>query len=148
MAPEDRDDLLHLFERLGSRDDAEVLAAARALHARVHEAGLTWEDLIPSVRRADEDQDELADEEAHALEDHPGFEPDLGAEGGVAGPDDGEMIRALLARGDLSDETRAEIAGFEADLRSGALDPGDRRYLRALHRRLAGGNQVTAPRRD
>jgi hypothetical protein len=139
MARTDRDDLLHLLDRLGSPDDAEVLAAARAIHARVHEAGLDWEDLIPSFRRPDDEQGELADEEAHALEDHPGFEPDLGAEDAAAGPDDGEMIRALLARGDLSDETRAEIVGFEADLNAGALDQGDRRYLRALHRRLAGG---------
>ena len=37
----DRADLLDLLGQLGAPDDADVLAAARALHGKVSEAGLT-----------------------------------------------------------------------------------------------------------
>ena len=42
----DRAELLELLGRLGAPDDADVLAAARALHGKVSEAGLTWDTLL------------------------------------------------------------------------------------------------------
>ena len=46
MTNVDRAALIDLLDRLGSNDDAAVLEAARALHRKAAESGLTWDDLI------------------------------------------------------------------------------------------------------
>ena len=44
--PLNRDEIIALLERLGRGDDADVLAAARALHAAVTNAGTAWAELL------------------------------------------------------------------------------------------------------
>lgn len=46
MTNEDRAALIDLLDRLGSADDATVLEAARALHRKAAESGLSWDDLL------------------------------------------------------------------------------------------------------
>ncbi len=136
MTLPDRDDLLHLLDQLGSSEDAAVLKAARTLDAQVRAAGLGWGDLLVTSPPLDDDeQDDLDDDEVLSLEEHAGFEPDPGSEdpSALLG-----MIEALLARSDLTAESRSELVSFRQDLGSGDLDPADQRYLKALHRRLVG----------
>jgi hypothetical protein len=136
MTLPDRDDLLDLLDQLGSSDDAAVLKAARSLDAQVRAAGLGWPDLlVTSLPFDDEEQDDLDDAEVQSLEEHASFEPDPGTEdpSALLG-----MIEALLARGDLTAESRAELASFQQDLGAGDLDPADQRYLQALYKRLIG----------
>lgn len=140
MTLPDRDDLLHLLDQLGSSEDAAVLKAARTLDAQVRAAGLGWDDLLVTSPPLDDDedddeQDDLDDDEVLSLEEHAGFEPDPGSEdpSALLG-----MIEALLARGDLTAESRGELVSFRQDLGSGVLDLADQRYLKALHKRLVG----------
>ncbi len=124
-----RNEMIKLLDSLGSDEDDEVLQAARQLHAQVMEAGLSWQDLL------------APDDSTGTPEDH--VEDDDG-NGGEAtadpGPDDAaslKLIAELLAIPDCSDDLRNELAGYEADIRNGQLDEADRRYINALHKRLA-----------
>jgi hypothetical protein len=48
------------------------------------------------------------------------------------------VLRDLLLRKDLSADTRAELAEFEAEAKGGRLDSADRKYVLALAKRLTG----------
>jgi hypothetical protein len=48
------------------------------------------------------------------------------------------ILRDLLARQDLSAETRAELADFQEQAQAGGLDAADRAYVVALSNRLSG----------
>ena len=47
-----------------------------------------------------------------------------------------QLVTELLARGDINDDTTAELNRYIEDWRNGKLDPDDEAYLRALHARL------------
>jgi hypothetical protein len=123
MTSEDRAALIDLLGRLGSDDDATVLEAARALHRKAAESGLSWDDLI----RLDRTEDETpADEEEEIQEASP------------PSPDAAETMRLIdrLLRKDVSDNLREDLAEMKRQLGDGSLDQDDRRYLRALAKRL------------
>jgi len=135
MTLPDRDHLLRLLDELGSADDATVLTAARTLDAQMRSAGIGWSDLmVTSLPLEDDAQDDLDDLEVKSLEEHADFEPDPGNEDPAAMVG---LIEGLLARSDLSEETRAELASFSEEIKAGSLEAADQRYLLALHRRLA-----------
>ena len=117
MANVDRAALIDLLDRLGSDDDAAVLEAARALHRKAAESGLSWDDLI----RLDE-----ADE------------PSADAVPLASPPDADETTRLVdrLLRKDVSDELREDLTEMKRQLADGSLDQEDRRYVRALAKRL------------
>ena len=48
----DRDGIIGLLESLGSESDEDALEAARAVHARITAAGVTWDALLAPVIRA------------------------------------------------------------------------------------------------
>jgi hypothetical protein len=118
MTTIDRAALIDLLDRLGSDDDAAVLEAARALHRKAAESGLTWDDLI----RLDE-----ADGEP-AKDDVPLASP----------PDADETTRLIdrLLRKDLSENLREDLTEMKRQLADGSLDQEDRRYVRAVAKRL------------
>lgn len=128
-----RDHVIELLERLGSEDDAEVLEAARQMHARLTAAGLTWDELL--APDDDEDYDEDYDEDEYEDgEDEDDTEPEAPA---ATAEDDAEalkLIDKLLARPGISDDFRDELEGYKADIAEGEFD--DHRYLRALYKRL------------
>lgn len=117
MTSQDRDTLIELLGRLGSSDDAAVLEAARALHSKATEAGLSWDDLI---RR---DDDEPAVDESAAL---------------PVTPDADETTRLIdrLLRKGVSENLREDLGEMKRQLAAGSLDNEDRRYVRALAKRL------------
>ncbi|MEO7222851.1 MAG: hypothetical protein ABIY37_10290 [Devosia sp.] len=47
-----------------------------------------------------------------------------------------QLIADLLARGDINDDTTAQLNRMLEDWRASKLDPDDEAYLRALHGRL------------
>ena len=47
-----------------------------------------------------------------------------------------QLVAELLARGDINDDTSAELNRYLEDWLNGKLDPDDEGYLRALHARL------------
>lgn len=116
MTSQDRAALIELLERLGSPDDATVLAAARALHRKAAESGLSWDDLIALGR---EEQTGASDAAAP-----PGTDAETE-----------RLIERLLRKG-LSDTLRADLTEMKRQLADRGLDPDDRRYVQALARRL------------
>ena len=117
MTNEDRAALIELLDRLGSSDDAAVLEAARALNRKVVEAGLSWDDLIELDTSAPADEAE---------------------EVAAPSPDADETTRLIdrLLRKGVSETTREDLTEMKRQLADGSLDNEDRRYVRALAKRL------------
>ena len=125
----DRAELLELLGRLGAPDDADVLAAARALHGKISESGLTWDTLLQLDSDASSrEQDDSPDEEASS--DAPGKRPG-GGKAEVA-----LLIERLLARTTVSDSLREELVDFKRAIADGSFDEMDAKYVRALAKRL------------
>ena len=116
----DRDTLIALLQRLGSDDDAVVLEAARALHRKAAESGLSWDDVI----RLDESDDQILADEA-----------DAAALASPEGDETARLIDRLLRKG-VSEALRDDLSQMKRQLAEGSLDQDDRRYVRALARRL------------
>jgi hypothetical protein len=49
-----------------------------------------------------------------------------------------QLVAELLARGDMNDDTVADLNRMLEAYRAGKLDPDDEAYLRALHGRVMG----------
>jgi hypothetical protein len=118
MTNVDRAALIELLDRLGSDDDAAVLEAARALHRKAAESGLSWDDLI----RLDGADD------APAATEVPLASP----------PDADETTRLIdrVLRKGVSDDLRGDLTEMKRQLADGSLEQEDRRYVRALAKRL------------
>jgi hypothetical protein len=121
----DRAELLELLDRLGAEDDATVLAAARALHGKLRESGLTWDELLQLD----------ADATGHEQDDSPPGETSSDApSGGKA--EVALLIERLLARTSISDALREELVDFKRAIADGSFDEMDAQYVRALAKRL------------
>lgn len=123
MTSLDRNDLIELLERLGSEDDAAVLEAARALHRKVAESGLSWDDLI-QLDHGDEDPVDATEE--------------IDAVVPAAGPDAAETLRLIdrLLRKGVSEALREDLLDMKSQLANGELNEDDRRYVRSVAKRL------------
>jgi hypothetical protein len=125
----DRAELLELLDRLGAPDDADVLAAARTLHAKISESGLTWDTLLQlDADASSREQDDSPDEETSS--DAPGKRPG-GGKAEVA-----LLIERLLTRTTISDSLREELVDFKRAIADGSFDEMDAKYVRALAKRL------------
>jgi hypothetical protein len=125
----DRAELLELLGRLGAEDDASVLAAARALHGRISESGLTWDTVLQlDADATGQEQDESPPEEtsSDASSERPS--------GGKA--EAASIIERLLARTTISDTLREELVDFKRAIADGSFDEMDAQYVRALAKRL------------
>jgi hypothetical protein len=121
MTSLDRTVLIGLLERLGSEDDATVLEAARTLNRTISEAGASWDELI--ALELDDDELEDAPEADTAIPDS---------------PDGAETLRLIdrLLRKGVSETLREDLLDMKGKLADGTLDQGDRRYIRAVAKRL------------
>lgn len=133
----DRAELISLLETLGSENDDEVLAAARVLDTKVAAAGTSWSVLLAAGigTSADEATEEEEEEE----------DPATAASGDAVPADAADrddeslaLINRLLARSGHSEDLRHELEGYKADIAEGEFTDADRRYLRALYKRLTG----------
>jgi hypothetical protein len=134
MTDLDRELIVELLGRLGAADDASVLQAARELHGKVSQSGLTWDDIVRLHLDAAGADAETEHSDASAADD---VQPD--DEAAPSPADKGEVARLidrLLARKNLSDTMREDLAEMKRALGEGDLDEMDRRYLRALAKRL------------
>jgi hypothetical protein len=119
MTDLDRAGLIELLDRLGGENDAVVLDAARALHRKAAESGLTWDDIIRS-----EPEDEPVDDDTPVPVQ--------------ADPDNAEVARLIdrIVRKGVSDTLRDDLTEMKRQIAGGTLDADDARYVRALARRL------------
>ncbi len=137
MEPLNRDEIVALLERLGGDDDADVLAAARALHIAIADAGTAWADLLVPEDAGDTGAAADTDVATVATDLDTVAEADVPA--GKAGRDAGALalIDKLLARPGVTEAFRREMEGYSHDIAEGAFEDADRRYLGALHKRLS-----------
>ena len=137
----DRNSFIALLGRLGSADDAEVLASAREIDRRVREGGVAWDDLLIPPPGAVAEVDEDSYRGAFTDDDLLDMGPPRRREGYG---DDVALIDELLADPDLSAETRQELLDFKSDIAEGEFTDMDSRYLHDLHNRLTRRARRTA----
>ena len=141
--PLERDKVIDLLDRLGSEQDEEVLAAARALHSQITGAGMGWHDLLvrdegpaQSAQEIDDDTDEEeefvsgdTEDEADTSEPAVNFSYDESKTSA--------LIDKLLAREGSSEMLREELEEYKSELANGVLESSDHRYIQALYARLS-----------
>lgn len=133
-----RDDFIALLNRLGSPIDADALAAARDLHARVTVAGVSWNELLVPQRPGDEiEKDVDAIDLPADVEDVVLVAPEADRSAlSDADKDEAKALIDALGALELSEATRDELKDYADDLAAGTLEQMDLRYLRALKKRL------------
>lgn len=140
MASLDRQSIVELLGRLGEENEQTVVQAARELHAKVSQSGLSWDDLLrPEAQIAATDaerQDVSPDVSPDAPSD---ADQPVEAAGELSAADKAEaarLIDRLLARKNLSSNLREDLADFKRTIADGSFDATDSRYVRALAKRL------------
>ncbi len=154
----DRNSVIALLDKLGAQDDSEVLAAGRALHAKIDEMGVGWEQLlVPDQEDAQDTAEAFDDEDAEAFDDEVADDGDGDEDAEDAPADDDfepvgdavediKSIDRLLAANGISAEFRDELQGYKKDIKENEFSAADCRYIQALQKRLAGGKK-SKPRR-
>ncbi len=132
MPLSDRDRLIATLDRLGSVEDAEALAAARAADAMLKQENLTWDALIARPGDAARPFDDVEDDAPGHV--HAGDEA-VAAPVGDTAADIAEIDR-LLALSTLSEDTRTMLEDLKSDAKEGVFSAADRRYVQGLQRRL------------
>lgn len=123
MADLDRGEIVALLEQLGAEDDQVALLAARGLSARIAEAGTSWDELLRAnlSQSAEQETPLRTSRETLAVLDR---------------TDDAKIVDQLLARKGLSRELRDSLSELRLGISDGTADAADRRYVRALAKRL------------
>lgn len=142
--PLDRDEVIRLLDQLGGDQDADVLEAARDLHAQITAAGLNWDELLmPDV---DTTMDSTETDETAVETDETAVSDHSDQDGDDAAPSAGKkgknaetlaLIEKLLAKPDRSDALREELEEYKEDIAQGEFNAKDHQYVRALYARLA-----------
>lgn len=142
--PLDRDEVIRLLDQLGGDQDADVLEAARDLHAQITAAGLNWDELLmPDV---DTTMDSTETDETAVETDETDVPDHSDQDGDDAAPSAGKkgknaetlaLIEKLLAKPDRSDALREELEDYKEDIAQGEFNAKDHQYVRALYARLA-----------
>lgn len=125
--PLNRNEIIALLERLGGDDDADVLTAARTLHAATADAGTAWADLLVPENDGDTGAAEPAAVEVTIPTDATGRDAEALA-----------LIKKLLARSGVTETFREEMEGYQRDIAEGEFENADYQYLVALQKRLSG----------
>ena len=125
--PLDRNQIIQLLTNLGKEQDEKVLLAARSLHSRVTESGLTWEDLLVK------DQSEINTEtKDNFLKDEDENIPEIS----VDETQTLSLIEKLLANDNFSSDLHEELMEYQTEISDGKFEPRDHRYVHALYTRL------------
>jgi hypothetical protein len=136
MATLDRPAIVDLLGRLGDENEQTVVQAARDLHAKVAQSGLTWDDLLRSetdIAGPDAEPRELPADAASEADQPAETAGDLSA---VDKAEAARIIDRLLARKNLSDTLREDLGDLKRTIDDGTFDATDNRYVRALAKRL------------
>ena len=120
MTSAERAELIELLDSLGAESDAAVLATARALHRKATESGLSWRELLD----VESDEPEESADEPAVVESMSG--------------DNADALRQIdrILRKGVSDTLREDLAEMKRNIADGSFDAMDRRYVRALAKRL------------
>lgn len=136
MPLSDRDRLIATLDRLGSPEDADALAAARAADALLKQDNLTWDAVIARPGDAARDFDDAGDDAGNDAPGHVHADDEtVVAPVGDTAADIAEIDR-LLALSTLSEDTRSMLEDLKSDAKEGVFSAADRRYVQGLLRRL------------
>jgi hypothetical protein len=116
-----------------------VVQAARELHAKVAQSGLTWDDLLRSeadMFSADAEHQETADTSLDTTADADQPAETSGALSAADKAEAARLIDRLLARKNISSTLREDLADLKRSIADGGFDATDSRYVRALAKRL------------
>jgi hypothetical protein len=133
----DRKELISLLETLGSDDDEEALAAARALSGKVAAAGASWDELLAATDPGAETPEETESAEPARDLGELGDLESLPADTDAKNAESLALIEKLLARGAQTETLRQELEGYKQDIAAGEFTDSDHRYIRALCKRLS-----------
>ena len=136
MASLDRPSIVELLGRLGEENEQTVVQAARELHAKVAQSGLTWDDLLRAeseIGGTDAERQEVASDATSDADPSPETAGDLSA---ADKAEAGRIIDRLLARKNLSSTLREDLTDLKSTIVDGTFDVTDSRYIRALAKRL------------
>ena len=140
MASLDRPSIVELLGRLGEENEQTVMQAARELHAKVAQSGLTWDDLLrPEAEFAGADaerHDAVSDAPPDATSDADQSTETAGEPSAADKAEAARLIERLLARKNLSSNLREDLADLKSTIVDGTFDATDSRYIRALAKRL------------
>ena len=154
----ERDHVIELLNALGSAQDEDALSAARALHLKITQARLSWDDLLVAdnsennelEEREEPFDEELEDEELEdeeledeELEDEDGVEDNISKQSkssadvnAVDADQTLTLIEKLLARKGNSVDLQEELEGYKLDIANGDFEISDHSYIKALYARL------------
>lgn len=142
--PLDRDVVIRLLDQLGGDQDADVLEAARDLHAQITAAGLNWDELlmpdVDTTMDSTETDETVVETDETAVSDHSDQDGDDAAPSAGKKGKNAEtlaLIEKLLAKPDRSDALREELEDYKEDIAQGEFNAKDHQYVRALYARLA-----------
>jgi len=140
MASLDRPSIVELLGRLGEENEQTVMQAARELHAKVAQSGLTWDGLLrPEAEFAGADaerDDVVSDAPPDATSDADQSTETAGEPSAADKAEAARLIERLLARKNLSSNLREDLADLKSTIVDGTFDATDSRYIRALAKRL------------
>ncbi len=85
----------------------------------------------------DRDEDDEAEDDEEEDRDQAPPTPDIPDVPDVKDAEALKLIERLLAKSGLLEETRAELREYKKEIAAGEFEAADRRYLKALHARLA-----------
>lgn len=132
--PLDRENVIRLLDQLGGEQDAEVLDAARELHALIADAETDWDELLVADSSVG-----FVDTNDAAMSDNSDRENATAASPAGKNGKDAEtlaLIEKLLAKPDGSDALREELEEYKVDIANGEFGAKDHQYVRALYARL------------
>ena len=135
MTSLDRPAIVELLGRLGEDNEQTVVQAARELHAKVAQSGLTWDDLLrpeSEIGGADAERQDVAADASSDADPSSATAGHLSADKAEAA----RIIDRLLARKNLSSTLREDLADLKTSIVDGTFDATDSRYIRALAKRL------------
>jgi hypothetical protein len=140
MASLDRPSIVELLGRLGEENEQTVVQAARELHAKVVQSGLTWDELLrpeAEIAGADAEGQEVSpDASLDATSDADRSAETVGEPSAADKAEAARLIDRLLARKNLSSTLREDLADLKGTIVDGTFDATDGRYIRALAKRL------------
>ena len=144
--PLERDEVIELLNALGSEEDEDALSAARALHSKIAQASLSWDELLVGDEN-EENQSEKKDQPpSEDFEDEGEIEESssiptetLDDVPSVDNPETLNLIEKLLKREGNSNDLREELEGYKIDISNGEFEVSDHKYVKALYLRLMRG---------
>ena len=144
--PLERDEVIELLNALGSEEDEDALSAARALHSKIAQASLSWDELLVGDENEENQSEQNDQPPSEDFEDEGEIEESSSIPTetvddvpSVDNPETLTLIEKLLKREGNSYDLREELEGYKIDISNGEIEVSDHKNVKALYLRLMKG---------